>query len=98
MSEFESCMNCKHVTKKETDFPCNECKHGVNVKDHYKPRSNADHIRSMSDEELADFLEEFAVCTHCKYNDEDRCTFENPCSHGFAGAIAYEWLKSEAKE
>ena len=64
----------------------------------HKKQTNADRIRAMSDEELADFLEEFEVCTYCKYCDKERCTFENPCTHEFAGVIAYEWLKSEVKE
>lgn len=56
--------------------------------------TNADHIRSMSDEELADFLEEFEACDVCKYYDKNRCTFENPCVHEFAGIMIWEWLKS----
>jgi hypothetical protein len=48
----------------------------------------------MSDEELADFLEEFEACDVCKYYDKNRCTFENPCVHEFAGAMILEWLKS----
>ena len=94
MAEFESCMNCKHLTKKETDFPCNECKHGVNVKDHYKPRSNADHIRSMSDEELAGFLDEFDSVSGCDMcSIRGNCHIESKCIEGFLG-----WLKSETKE
>lgn len=61
-------------------------------------RSNADKIRAMSDEELAKFLGEYEVCTNCTYLDKKRCTFENPCVKEFATAMAYEWLKSEAKE
>jgi len=93
MAEFESCMNCKHVTKKETDFPCNECKHGVNVKDHYKPRSNADRIRSMSDEELAE--NNVREIFHDRWHCSDWSYFskkENAIQHEL------EWLKSEAKE
>lgn len=63
-----------------------------------KPQTNADHIRSLSDEELAEFLEQFEVCTHCKYFYNNHCNFENPCVHEFAMAMAYEWLKSEVKE
>ena len=63
----------------------------------YKPMSNADKIRNMNDEELADFLEEFEACDVCKYLDNNRCTFENPCVHEFAGAMIYDWLQSEVK-
>lgn len=63
----------------------------------YKPKTNAGKIRNMSDEELADFLEEFEACDVCKYLDNNRCTFENPCVHEFAGAMIYDWLQSEVK-
>lgn len=63
----------------------------------YKSKTNAGKIRNMSDEELADFLEEFEVCDVCKYLDNNRCTFENPCVHEFAGAVIYDWLQSEVK-
>ena len=56
-----------------------------------------DKIRSMNDEELAEFLEQFEVCSHCEYSDNERCTFENPCAHEFATAMALKWLQSEAE-
>lgn len=61
---------------------------------------NADRIRAMTDEELAEFLEGFVACDGCKYKDRKtcRCTFENPCTHGFAEAMIIEWLKSEAEQ
>lgn len=60
-------------------------------------QTNADRIRAMSDEELAEFLEQFEVCSHCEYSDNERCTFENPCVHEFATAMALKWLQSEAE-
>lgn len=63
----------------------------------YKPITNADKIRSMSDEELAEFLEKFEVCSNCEYMDKKRCTLDNPCVHGFAFAITLKWLQSEAE-
>lgn len=93
MVEQKYCDKCK----RKGDFDvCAECHRGSKYEK--KPISWGAKIRSMSDEELADFLEEFEVCTHCKYVDGIRCTFENPCTHGFASAMAYEWLKSEVKE
>lgn len=62
-----------------------------------KKQTNADKIRSMNDEELAEFLEQFEVCSHCEYSDKERCTFENPCVHEFATAMALKWLQSEAE-
>ena len=39
-----------------------------------KKQSNADRIRSMDDEELAEFLMDFDECNYCSANGE--CTFE----------------------
>jgi hypothetical protein len=57
-------------------------------------RSNADHIRSMSDEELAEFLVDHhnypcKYCVHCWKDSENDV--------GCRGALM-RWLKSEAKE
>ena len=73
---------------KEVD-PCpgyDKCK---NFKPDYK--TNADHIRGMSDEELADFLAYFneRICEHCAC--EGRCT--SKCIRGVR-----EWLKQPYKE
>lgn len=58
----------------------------------YKPRTNADRIRSMSDEELVQILVYCAHCTTdiepCKHRDDD-VTCEQ-CGR--------EWLQSEVKE
>ena len=62
------------------------------------PQTRADVIRAMNDEELAEFLEQFEVCSHCEYGDNERCTFENPCVHEFATAMALKWLQSEAEQ
>jgi translation initiation factor 2 beta subunit (eIF-2beta)/eIF-5 len=59
--------------------------------------TNADKIRSMSDEELAEFLEKFEVCSYCEYMDKEICTLDNPCVHGFAVAMTLKWLQSEAE-
>lgn len=64
---------------------------------HCKPQTNADRIRAMSDEELAEFLTEYEICTNCKYL-ASKCEFDGICTKGFASAMAYEWLKSEVKE
>lgn len=60
-----------------------------------KKMSNADVIRNMTDEELAEFLEGFTICDHCEYYKNERCTLDNPCVHGFAQAMAQEWLQTE---
>ena len=54
MAEFESCEKCKYNSKAETEYPCNRCVH--NATDKFESITNADKIRSMNDEELAEFL------------------------------------------
>ena len=56
MTEFESCMKCKYYTKLSVEFPCNSCKHGVSIEDFYKPKTNADAVREMTDKEMAEWL------------------------------------------
>jgi hypothetical protein len=51
----------------------------------------------MTDEELAEFLETYSICEHCKYDSNHSCTLQNPCVHALAQAIALEWLQAEAK-
>lgn len=48
------CSNCKHKSKGEDEAPCNRCER--NASDMWEMESNADRIRSMSDEELADWI------------------------------------------
>lgn len=52
------------------------------------PKSNADRIRQMTDEELADIMQ--GQCACCAYQLTG-CT-EKECKDG-----AYEWLKQEVK-
>lgn len=71
----------------------------MNISKDMKESNNTwgNRIRSMTDAELAEFLEQFEVCSHCEYSDKERCTFENPCVHEFATAMALKWLQSEAE-
>ena len=39
-----------------------------------KPKTNADRIRSFSDEEMAEFLSKFDACDYCKKSVRDVCT------------------------
>lgn len=51
------CGKCIHKNMVGTEYPCGICD-GVTFYEEPKPRINADRIRAMSDEELADFLYE----------------------------------------
>ena len=67
-----------------------------------RKQNNADRIRSMTDEELANFLSEFSACRVCKYHDEelDRCgaNVNFLCVKEYAQAIIGDWLKQPAEE
>ena len=60
-----------------------------------KPYSNADRIRSMSDEELAEFLCNFRSCDADEYICEG-CKAAKYCRAGHAGTI--DWLQQPAEE
>lgn len=76
-------MNAMVEKRKGEDF----------VRDNITPQTNADNIRSFSDEELAEFMHNF--------NDCDCCLIE-VCNEGTCGIGCTEgilqWLKSEVKE
>lgn len=60
-----------------------------------KPQTNADKIRSMSDEELAEFLSENTNCDCCNIQciDKLNCPSMSSCLFRFI-----EWLQSEVSE
>lgn len=49
-----SCETCKYANEDGNGTHCRGCIH--NAEDHYKPITNADRIRNMTDEILAEFL------------------------------------------
>ena len=55
------------------------------------PHINADRIRAMSDEELADFLKRYMSCGFCDARDRT-----NGCKD--CEELLLQWLKSEVKE
>ena len=60
-----------------------------------KKPTNADRIRSMSDEELAEFLCNFRSCDADEYICEG-CKAAKYCRAGHAGTI--DWLQQPAEE
>lgn len=64
-------------------------------------QTNADRIRSMTDEELAEFYTKFCACAVCEYKDEERDTCGAPtgflCTKTYAKTIILDWLKSPAE-
>lgn len=68
-----SCENCKYVFEDSKGTHCSSCIH--NAKDHFEPMTYADWLRSMSDEELANWLAETTKASklgmenHHKWNE-----------------------------
>lgn len=69
--------------------------------DHTKPKTNADRIRAMSDEELARWMCGGSVSTEsaCKYCDKNNGEFCNgeKCRGKTDTEIIMEWLKQPAE-
>lgn len=78
-----------------------------NLYTHQNIKTQADRIRSMSDEELADFLadsEIFSPCKNCDFhfvdamNDDCKAPDGWICTKGYAAALIQKWLQSEVEE
>jgi hypothetical protein len=54
----KKCIECKHESKSVYDEPCYECIYNGGENDMFESnkQTNADRIRAMNDEELAEFL------------------------------------------
>lgn len=88
------CNNCKNLETKDNWFDAyswcekiNDCPHEDIERDceHYSPMTNADRIRSMTDDELADFL--VTVETYGYHDQSISGTYE-----------MNEWLRAESEE
>lgn len=76
--------NCKHNSNSRDNEPCCRCDS--------RP-TNADKIRNMSDEELAEFLAYNAYCEECYVKKDDSCCYPD----GTCKQKHLEWLQSEAE-
>lgn len=56
-----TCHICKHAGTPSYKSPCSECK-GFSKYEYEKSKTNSDRIRSMSDYELAKFIDDKCVC------------------------------------
>lgn len=83
------CEKCKHMDVSGKKYPCSECDSIVNDLFESKKKTNADRIRSMNIEELAEFLKDVKAdyqWVNPDYPSEDD-----------SGAWV-EWLQSEVEE
>lgn len=90
MSEFVDCRTCK------TNCVRNDGNYGYTFCDKYThtPMSNADRIRSMSDEELSEFINPLTVCDCCSY--DGICSEYNNIPKCRKGVL--EWLQKPAEK
>ena len=88
MSEFVDCRTCK------TDCVRDDGNYGYTFCDKYTPTpmTNADRIRSMSDEELCSFMSSFNVCD-TRSNQECKFIFLADCQQ-----CLMEWLQQPAEK
>ena len=74
--------NCQHNNNSRDSEPCCRCD---------SRQTNADRIRNMSDEELAEWISVKNTCEQCAYEPECVC-MKVPCTNGIL-----KWLQSEAE-
>jgi hypothetical protein len=70
----ELCASCKYRIAPDGRAACDGCIHDEGLKDRYEPMTNADRIRNMTDEELAEALADFVVRQGCSPDDICSCT------------------------
>lgn len=77
----DKCKTCKYSTP-DGVFVCDGCIHEPNLRERYEPMTNADHIREMTDEELAGII----MCPH--FITEGSCSEPASCI-----ACCKDWLR-----
>lgn len=84
-SEEKISCNCKHNSNSRDKEPCCRCDN---------KHTNADRIRNMPDEELAELLFNKSRCDNCfaNCNDKDNCPSLSSCY-----SRHLKWLESEAE-
>ena len=83
-SEEKISCNCQHNSNSRDNEPCCRCD---------SRKTNADRIRNMSDEELAEFLAYNAYCEECYIEKDDSCCYPD----GTCKQKHLDWLQSEAE-
>ena len=90
MAERDGCKGCAYFWRGEHEEPCVKCTQ--NASDNYERMTNADRIRSMSDEELVEFFLEKMDCAACPASEDVACEHDR-CLENIE-----EWLQSEVEE
>jgi len=99
------CNNCKNLETKDNGFDAyswcekiNDCPHEDIERDceDYIPMTNADRIRCMTDEELAEFIarNNYDCADYC---EDTKCGCSWSCGNKDK-TIALQWLQKESEE
>lgn len=87
------CEKCKsnNLIETENGHYCCNCGWDSVKKDYIKRKTNADRIRSMNDEELAEFISKYFSCEYeCAVRD--KCGSDWDCKRA-----TIDWLQSEVE-
>ena len=89
--EHDGCKGCKYEQCEDDSKYCNGCKQ--NAVDKYKRMTQADRIRSFSDEELAEFIEQISTDSMDTFSFGTK-EYEEIWEHK---ETALQWLQSEVE-
>lgn len=102
MTQERNCENCAHYHMEAYEWPCNVCEASYDnpptkwEKPEDKPQTNADHIKSMSDEDLADLL--IQLCGNANSCDDCSLYGQGMCPETQHEFEWLEWLQQPYKE
>lgn len=92
----QNCNNCRYLSVDFECLPCSACRNDSK----WEAMTNADHIRSMTDEELAEYMSDHSIEDICYIVCGGVCkamaTF-NKTSHQVCREIVADWLKQPYK-
>ena len=94
---MHTCNICKYSGRPIYKSPCSECKE-FSEYEYENKKTNADIIRSMSDEEIAGLIRVIYMSEECPLGtlECETCFFEEVCAGIYCGK-EIEWLKQPAE-
>lgn len=94
---MSKCEACKHHSAEGGWFVCDNCKHDESLEDLFQLMTNADHIRRMTDEELAQWI--WQIQKETVQYVVTTLGYPNKLDFPFDGAPdMIDWLKQPYKE
>ena len=92
---------CETCARKQYGYLCDGCIHDPDNKDLYEPMTNADRIRAMSDEEIAEYVCRNSINTLCDIICGGECNAISTLKRSGDWAckeIVMKWLQQPAEE